>query len=690
MLINLALNYIIIAITTILQSLKNTVDITIYNFKLSYLFNPPGAFNNLITLLFAAMLSMLYGYKLSTRIQQKLFPESDLEGSNHWADNKEIKNDLTCVSQKVFKNTESLDTAADGGYVIAMDKQNCYIDKGDTHTLCTGAARSGKTQRIILNTLRSMIMARNSLIVNDVKGELCENLYAQLKACNYKILFFNVRDPKRSHGWNALGQIIKEYLKAKETDNDLSYTSELISDLAYVITENKKSDPIWPSAAKSLLEAIIMYMLDEGYEKKCLDKLNMYSVKIFFLEYGTKTIAKKVDKKTLDAFALDEIFDKLPVGNWSKTAYATSEFSKGEMRASIFSTLSDDLQIFTNMNIAKLTSKNDIDFSDLYDSEQPCAIFLITPDEKSTFHKLTTLFITQSYAALIAAAYKYPKQRLPRNIKYIIDEFGLLPAVPDIGVKASGCLSRGVGLLFCIQDIPQIEEKYGVKVVDNIINNCHNKIYVLTQEPKTNKYFSDMLAKGTVNYATYSGGNGDILDTRRSTHLKARELKTADELSRLNPGEIIVLRQRMHPIFTHISAYYELNIPLTPIANMGIPEINTSMSDILYPMRSVDEIFDKLQKESNKTDSLIAKSDDKETIAEPAEEKNKPKFKDQNSALKSIIAICDKLTDGNYSALIKAKNSVSLLQFTEDLLNSGDIGGNEYIMLNDYISNFII
>ena len=137
----------------------------------------------------------------------------------------------------------------------------------------------------------------------------------------------NLRDTNYSSLWNPLFPIVREYKKAQETeDKDLSKVSELITELAGILTDNPKSDPIWPTSAKSLLSAMIMLLLCKGYESNCLDKLNMYSVYSFFLEYGSKNY--QIGKTVVNA--LDLLFQDLPIGHSAKISYATSNFATGE------------------------------------------------------------------------------------------------------------------------------------------------------------------------------------------------------------------------------------------------------------------------------------------------------------------------------------------------------------------------
>ena len=654
-LINLALNYIPLVLRYALQSVKgNTVPL---DFQWRYLVHAPGV-TYYITLTLAAALTVLYGIKLNVRIQQRLFPSSTIEGSSRWAKKREIQKELTAIPRAALTNPEPLNRQENGGVLIAMDNKHCYVDTGDIHTVVVGAARSGKTQYAILNTLRLLIMARHSLIVNDMKGELLEYTYTQLAACNYIVYVLNLRLPKLSHGYQLYDRIISNYVKARKSGDDFSETSDCVGELATYLTENRKSDPIWPTCAKALLEAMIKFLLDDGYNRDCLDRLNLYSTYVFFIEYGSKTIIK--GKKELNA--LDDLFSNLPAGHWAKLSYASSKFAEGDMRASIFATLSGNLEFVADVGIAQMTSTNEIHFEDLYRTDRPCAIFMAIPDEKPNRHKLASLFIAQSYSALISAAYQFPRQRLPRRVTYVLDETGLLPRISDLDVKVSGCLSRGVSFYFCLQALSQMDDKYGEKPAMSILASCHNKIYVLSQDPNTNEYFSKLLSKESVEVETSSGESGDLLNKRRNTHIKARLLKTPDELGRQPEGELLIVRQRSFPIKTQLVPYYKLNIAYTPLEQIPAGKPKGTPESFLYPFIQPD-------------------------AAQPVPNK-KPKQMPviTPDMRRAIINACNLKTQMRFEQTLNDGDKASAGEMAEQLLEDGAISEKEYEVISDMVA----
>ena len=55
---------------------------------------------------------------------------------------------------------------------MMYDENNLYIKDDEAHTLVIGSTGSGKTQSTLLPQARLAIRAGETLIVNDVKGEI--------------------------------------------------------------------------------------------------------------------------------------------------------------------------------------------------------------------------------------------------------------------------------------------------------------------------------------------------------------------------------------------------------------------------------------------------------------------------------------------------------------------------------------
>ena len=571
-----------------------------YSFKPTYLFRitTNDKFDGKMVILISLMVGMILFWKLSKSFALWFRKIPDVDGSARWATEKEIDKSLFRV------NSDKLEDAEKSGIILYRKDKYFFIDEATINSLIIGTTRSGKGQTFVLPMIRMLSQSKmkQSMVINDPKGELLENSYSILVSAGYKVVVLNLRDTNYSSLWNPLSPIISEYIKAMDTEEkDVSRVSELIGELAGVFTDNPKSDPIWPTSAKSLLSAIIMLLVSKGYENNCLDKLNMYSVYSFFLEYGVKN--EVVGMKQINA--LDTLFQELPVGHPAKLSYATSNFATGEMRSSIFSTLASNIEIFADTGIAKLTSGNEIDFSDLINPEKPCAIFMVLPDEKVNRHVIASLFINQCYSALVDLAGNYPQQKLPQRIQFILDEFGNMVRIPSMDVKMTVCLGRNILFNLFVQDFNQLSSKYG-DTSKTIRSNCGNLIYINSTDKETNDYISAILGSKTVEYETLSGNLDESL-SHKNLSIKGRLLLTGDELGMLEMGEAVIKRQRCYPMRTKFDPFYKLNLPLTRIKEI-IKVRSQSLDKIMFPFNEIFKEIDQQEAEEASREAVINKA----------------------------------------------------------------------------------
>lgn len=534
---------------------------------------PPG--NNPIPFIIASIaISIGIAYYTDFNGHRKVRGKvnKDIEGSARWATMSEIRKKLTAVPKN------DIGKAKTTGIPLASDKNNIYVDTATVNSLIVGTTRSGKGQLIVMPMLRLLAKAQDkqSFVVNDPKGELMENMYDLLMEEGYRILCLNISNPENSSFYNPLSMAIRAYIDGMENKGgNISQASELVGELANMLTSNDKSDPIWPESAKALLIAMILYLMQTWYEKERLDLLTMPNVYTFFLDYGSKNYTTESGEQRN---ALDDIFSELPANNPAKLAYATSKFAEGEMRSSVFATLSSNLNIFSDTGIAMLTSKDEIKFSDLADPDTPTAVFMVVPEDKKNRYVLTSMFITQCYSELTAISQKCPNRKLPRRVQFVLDEFGNMVKIPDIDVKITVCLGRNILFNMFVQSLAQLSEKYGEYGAKTIQGNCGNLVYIQSMDKDTNATISTMLGNETREVDSFSGDKHN--QTGRSSSVKSRALLTPDEVARLQQWHVVVLRQREFPIKSELPPFYKLGIKPHVLADIKVREVIPNINEI--------------------------------------------------------------------------------------------------------------
>ena len=554
-----------------------------WSFDPVYLVNPPRPIPVGLILAISVVLSFFWGWKIIKKTERFWetiaidYRPDEIDGTSRWSTDKEIAQILTPIEKA------RLDTCEKSGLILAEDAERYYVDTSTVNTLVIGKTRSGKGQGFVLPSIRQAALSieKASLVVVDPKGENLENTYALLSSSGYRIWMINYRNPMVGMGYTNLYAIIrkiKNQMVVEEVNRDFSKCAEMISELSYMHTMNAKSDPIWPESAMALLSAMIFYLLDVGFQNDEIDKLNMYTVKTFFLDKGTREV-KTPSGQTLTE--LDLLMQALPLESHARQFYATSRFAEGEMRSSINATLSSNLALYADTGLAKMTGTTEVDFSGL-SSDIPTALFLIIPDDKKSRHKLVAITIKQLYTELVDLAMEQARQRLPRRVMIIADEIAQMPPFPNLDEMLSVSLGRNIMWSLYIQSFAQLNKVYGDNETRIIRDAMTNFVYILSSDPSTNKEFSDMLGSGTKQFMTHSGEHGSFLESDNAqSHVKGRPLLLPDELNRLKEWEIIIKIDRHFPIRTIRTPFYKLGLPVIPINEMGISLRDTSRESYL-------------------------------------------------------------------------------------------------------------
>src|SRR5699024_633840 len=263
-----------------------------------------------------------------------------------------------------------------GGVIVAglheqMKPYRLMIDESPVHTMVIGITRSGKGETFVVPMIDVLSRAKDkpSLVINDPKGELAGASYETLKRRGYKVHVFNLIQQHMGMGFNPL-QLVIDAWKKGDTSLAQQYARSIGHSLYH---EPNAKDPFFPNSAKSLVVAIILAITEDAVDKGKEEEVNMYSVASFLSSLGSQE-----DEEGNNA--LDTFFQKRSDQNPAKLMYATSNFSTGNTRGSIFSVAMEKLQIFTMEPNARLTSYNSIDLTEIGFGDEPVAIFMVTPD----------------------------------------------------------------------------------------------------------------------------------------------------------------------------------------------------------------------------------------------------------------------------------------------------------------------
>lgn len=483
------------------------------------------------------------------------------------------------------------------------------------HALVIGSTGSGKTTTFI-NPMIQLIGAANkgsSMVITDPKGELFDLHSAFLTKQGYEVLVLDLRDTYASSRWNPLGSIwdaYQEYLSAGKKiimhrDSIESYPGlhrmndeygelwaewegraysdlyhcqsdimvakqkiydEMYEDLSDLISGicpiTNEKDPLWEKGARSIILAVCLAMLEDSEDPD----LNMTKEKFNFFNVNKILSNSQEEYKELKNYF--EGRNKLSQAvTLSRQVLAAADTTM----SSYMSITMDKLSLFNDRGICGLTSATDIHAEQF--ASHPTALFLKIPDEKDTRHGLASLFILSLYKALIKVASTREDLSLPRNVYFIMDEFGNMPKIEKFGQMITVGRSRKIWFSMVLQSYSQLKNVYGETVGDIIKSNCGMKMFIGSNDIGTCKEFSELCGNKTVRTSSTSASTQSKLgDVSVSNQTQVRPLIYPSELQKLNnresTGNAIIVSFGNYPLMTKYTPSYKC--PFYQIGKMNV------------------------------------------------------------------------------------------------------------------------
>lgn len=286
-------------------------------------------------------------------------------------------------------------------------------------------------------------------------------------------------------------QFIEEHLY-KEFQQT-AYTSA--RSIAGMIVESgqgsgKRGESIWIDTPKALLTAIILFVCRESHIPNTRHLGSVYRILSDMfppLEEGRNASTNGTWDYVMEAY------DPVDVVNDAQTA---TKMASSNTRTSVLVSAVTPMALFADESVISQASQSSIDVINIV--RKPTAIFLNIPgkDSAPTYTILASLFIEQVYATLIKFAKKQPGSTLPKSVYLLLDEFGNMPPIPNMGSKISLARSYSIKFNMIIQDYQQFDMFY--KDERSTITSNANTVYLLTNDYNTAKEISERIGKATM------------------------------------------------------------------------------------------------------------------------------------------------------------------------------------------------
>ena len=245
---------------------------------------------------------------------------------------------------------------------------------------------------------------------------------------------------------------------------------------------------------------------------------------------------------------LDELFDRLEMTDPEHIAlkyYRNYHSGSAKTLKSIQITLAARLEKFNLESLASLTATDELDLPSL--GEKKVALFVLIPDNDTSFNFLVSILYTQLFQQLFYLAdHKYGGS-LPVHCQFIMDEFANVSLPDDFDKILSVMRSRGVSVSIILQNLAQLKALFE-KQWESIVGNADEFLYLGGNEQSTHKYVSELLGKSTIDTNTYGKSSGRSGNYSTNYQIAGRELLTPDEVRMLDNRCALLFMRGERPV----------------------------------------------------------------------------------------------------------------------------------------------
>lgn len=479
-----------------------------------------------------------------------------------------------------------------------LPNRNCFV---------VGGPGSFKTQSfVVTNVLNER---ECSVVATDPKGELYE-MTAKVKAAQgYEVHVINFMDMVTSDHYNPFDYVRKDR------------EATTVANTMVAAKNDPKHKDIWYNSQLSLLKALILYSI---YEMD-VDKRNMSGILDFLQEFDPEQNGES------KISTLDEQFLKLNKSHPARRAYELG-FKKSQeaTRASIIISLLTTIGDYVDQEVADFTSNSDFFLSDV--GKRKIMLYVIIPVMDDTWEGLINLFFNQMFQELYSLGAEN-NSKLPQPVIFLLDEFPNLGRFDNYEKFLATCRGYGIACCTIIQNITQLQEKYGREQAESILGNCGVKLCLGNVNDTTAKYFSELAGKTTVKVQTSSkstskSSKNDSSSSSQNFSYTGRNLINADEILTMSSDESILIITGKYPIKLKKAKQFELFPGITD-------KFRTSQKN--YKRKMTDEVKKLIETKKAEYKKYINSDEKQQELKENEKKIHESKVKDVDKNKKQDI-----------------------------------------------------
>ena len=180
--------------------------------------------------------------------------------------------------------------------------------------------------------------------------------------------------------------------------------------------------------------------------------------------------------------------------------------------------------------------------------QQPCAYFLVTSDQDSTFDFLASLFLSFCFIKLVRYAdHNCEGGKLPVPVHILGEELTACGTIPDLSRRLSVIRSRNISMSCVFQNLAGLQNRYPQNLWQEIIGNCDAQLFLGCTDQLTAEFISARTGLASVAVSSQSKQLGTwrisnyTPEFRETSGVGKRPVLTPDEVLRLPLDQALII-----------------------------------------------------------------------------------------------------------------------------------------------------
>ena len=424
-----------------------------------------------------------------------------------------------------------------GVVLDSSDPRNVLVDGSDVHKLIIGGTGSGKSRRIIMESILTLVGTDEIAIVHDPKGEAFRMTGPVMAADGFSVRTLDLRNPRGSSGWNPFAWMYELYSRGTVDSRDKAF--EMMASIAVIVCPILNKDDIyWEASAQFLIAGLGWEVLKNA---KCAEDVSFFEIfdlcnSVFSTEYSRDAFRQRIRDDKLQAMMIEPVLT-----------------NADNTRRCILSVAQQHLLPFVqSASVVDMLSRNDTMLKDIVKGKT--IVYIISPEEKAGLNPIVSIFVRLLYEYILDTAYMNGKGTIDHTVHFMLDEFGNLPYIDNFSGMLTASRSRNIRYVITLQSLNQLDDVYQ-REANTIKGNCLCWMFMSSRD------------LSTLNEVSMLAGEDRI----------RHPLITPTELQRLRKesGEVLVLRDRKGPYMARLSDISAFGIDdsqATPVVRTPEPE----------------------------------------------------------------------------------------------------------------------